>query len=268
MRIIKMMKMEMNSSMGVLFRKKRKVEAIDPKKRYSETLKVEALVLRRMHWSDYVCRIFMAGRLSPSMNVIVMTKMGPSLSSLRQQLHAIGFIHRDIKPSNFAIGLSGEERGKIHLLDFGFAHAYLRWTSQGTLEHKPARPRAPFMGTDRYCSANVHNRNEQGRRDDMWSLFYTLIELMKGKLPWRSLHKTEILACKVRETPFLLDRCPWELYKMYQHIRSLDYTSRPDYALMRKVIDDVCERRGFRLDDPLDWQEGGRLCKNNPKLLQ
>ncbi|KAI1720342.1 protein kinase domain-containing protein [Ditylenchus destructor] len=263
-----------------------KAETIDPKRRYKETLKVEALVLRRLCFSEHVCDLFMAGRLESSANVIVMTELGPSLSFLRRRcpdqhftlstairitkraissiedLHAIGFIHRDIKPSNFAIGLHPHRR-KLHLLDFGFARSYLTWSANSKLVHRPPRTRAPFMGTDRYCSLNVHERIEQSRRDDMWSLFFTLIELMKGKLPWRNLGRKEIPAAKKKAIPFLLERTrsPCELNLMFDHIRSLEYTSRPDYALLKKCLSDVCVHRGFLDHEPFDWEDGAHYRK-------
>ncbi|KAI1718423.1 protein kinase domain-containing protein [Ditylenchus destructor] len=263
-----------------------KAETIDPKRRYRETLKVEALVLRRLCFSEHVCDLFMAGRLDSSANIIVMTELGPSLSFLRRRcpdqhftlstairitkhaissiedLHAIGFIHRDIKPSNFAIGLHPHRR-KLHLLDFGFARSYLTWSADSKLVHRTPRTRAPFMGTDRYCSLNVHARIEQSRRDDMWSLFFTLIELMKGKLPWRNLGRKEIPAAKKKAIPFLLERTrsPCELNTIFDHIRNLEYTSRPDYALLKKCLNDVCVHRGFVDHEPFDWEDGAHYRK-------
>lgn len=46
------------------------------------------------------------------------------------------------------------------------------------------RKTAPFRGTIRYCSLNVHRRDEQGRHDDLWSLLYMTAEMILGTLPW------------------------------------------------------------------------------------
>lgn len=43
---------------------------------------------------------------------------------------------------------------------------------------------APGIG--RYASVHSHQQEELGRRDDLWSLFYMLLELHCGVLPWHS----------------------------------------------------------------------------------
>uniref|UniRef100_A0AC35FP63 Protein kinase domain-containing protein n=1 Tax=Panagrolaimus sp. PS1159 TaxID=55785 RepID=A0AC35FP63_9BILA len=109
-----------------------------------------------------------------------------------------GYLHRDIKASNFAVGYYASEARTIRILDFGFARSYLSWDSTKTyLESRRPRSRAPFLGTDRYCSINVHKRIEQGRRDDCWSWLFMLVELLYGKLPWRDVSSKKI--CQVKE---------------------------------------------------------------------
>jgi tau tubulin kinase len=49
------------------------------------------------------------------------------------------------------------------------------------------RPVAGFRGTVRYASVNAHKNKEMGRHDDLWSLFYMLVEFMVGQLPWRKI---------------------------------------------------------------------------------
>ncbi|VDO52583.1 unnamed protein product [Brugia timori] len=49
------------------------------------------------------------------------------------------------------------------------------------------RDHAGFRGTLRYVSLTVHSRAERTPRDDLIAWFYSMIELINGKLPWSNL---------------------------------------------------------------------------------
>ena len=50
------------------------------------------------------------------------------------------------------------------------------------------RKKHEFRGTKLYASAFAHNMRDLGRRDDLWSFFYSLLVLIKGRcLPWHEL---------------------------------------------------------------------------------
>ena len=49
----------------------------------------------------------------------------------------------------------------------------------------PARADATFRGSSTYASASALADNDQGRRDDLWSWFYIVLELMAGKAAGR-----------------------------------------------------------------------------------
>ena len=76
---------------------------------------------------------------------------------------------------------------KIYMLDFGLARQY----TNAAGEVRPARAAAGFRGTVRYASINAHKNKEMGRHDDLWSLFYMLVEFANGQLPWRKIKDKE-----------------------------------------------------------------------------
>ena len=62
------------------------------------------------------------------------------------------------------------------MLDFGLARQY----TNAAGEVRPPRAAAGFRGTVRYASVNAHKNKEMGRHDDLWSLFYMLVEFITG----------------------------------------------------------------------------------------
>lgn len=66
------------------------------------------------------------------------------------------------------------------------SHAATRWkdTVCGTHVEYDQRPDV-FRGTVRYASVHAHLGRTASRRDDLESLAYTLLFLLKGRLPWQ-----------------------------------------------------------------------------------
>ncbi|KAI6204125.1 Protein kinase domain-containing protein [Aphelenchoides besseyi] len=263
-----------------------KAEAVDPKGRYAQTIKMEvnnkrkAHVLRRLQHSEHFCRLYLVCQMDAHTNVLIMSLVGRSLSWLRrrtprqqftpstviraslqclnaiQEVHRQGFLHRDIKGSNFAIGNDPQNCRIIHLLDFGFARVFLR-EKKGRVYMRPARPRAPFLGTARYCSINMHEGGEHGRVDDLWSFLYMMVELLKGKLPWRDIPHQRLLRAKKFYADYLLNKCPIEFKDIMNHLEMLTWNSRPNYELIRRALELICVKNGFSVTHPFDWENGG-----------
>jgi tau tubulin kinase len=79
------------------------------------------------------------------------------------------------------------------MLDFGLARQF----TTGTGEVRPPRAAAGFRGTVRYASINAHKNKEMGRHDDLWSLFYMLVEFVNGQLPWRKIKDKEQVRLRI-----------------------------------------------------------------------
>ncbi|OUC44492.1 PAZ domain protein, partial [Trichinella nativa] len=170
------------------------------------SLKMEVSVLKELvaNESRNCCDLFSVGN-KPNYSYIVMTLVGPSLHSLAQSigskrlslrsavhlgirclraledLHFCGYIHRDVKPMNYAIGREPEYR-RVFILDFGMCRKYVR--DDGS--HKRPRSECGFRGTLWYASPMSLSGQEQSRRDDLWSWFFTIIELLTGTVPWQN----------------------------------------------------------------------------------
>uniref|UniRef100_A0A2K5CCJ9 Tau tubulin kinase 2 n=1 Tax=Aotus nancymaae TaxID=37293 RepID=A0A2K5CCJ9_AOTNA len=208
-----------------------------------QVLKMEVAVLKKLQGKDHVCRFIGCGR-NDRFNYVVMQLQGRNLADLRrsqsrgtftisttlrlgrqilesiESIHSVGFLHRDIKPPRAVAG---------------------------------------FRGTVRYASINAHRNREMGRHDDLWSLFYMLVEFVVGQLPWRKIKdKEQVGSIKERyDHRLMLKHLPPEFSIFLDHISSLDYFTKPDYQLLTSVFDKSIKTFGVIESDPFDWEKTG-----------
>ncbi|XP_073204705.1 tau-tubulin kinase 2 isoform X3 [Lepidochelys kempii] len=243
-----------------------------------QVLKMEVAVLKKLQGKDHVCRFIGCGR-NDRFNYVVMQLQGRNLADLRrsqsrgtftisttlrlgkqilesiESIHSVGFLHRDIKPSNFAMGRFPSTCRKCYMLDFGLARQFTN--SCGDV--RPPRAVAGFRGTVRYASVNAHRNREMGRHDDLWSLFYMLVEFVVGQLPWRKIKdKEQVGSIKERyDHRLMLKHLPQEFNIFLDHISNLDYCTKPDYQLLMSVFDNSMKTSGVIESDPFDWEKSG-----------
>ncbi|KAG8449460.1 hypothetical protein GDO86_016204 [Hymenochirus boettgeri] len=243
-----------------------------------QVLKMEVAVLKKLQGKDHICRFIGCGR-NDRFNYVVMQLQGRNLADLRrsqsrgtfsistmlrlgrqilesiESIHSVGFLHRDIKPSNFAMGRFPSTCRKCYMLDFGLARQF----TNSCGEVRPPRTVAGFRGTVRYASVNAHRNREMGRHDDLWSLFYMLVEFVVGQLPWRKIKdKEQVGSIKERyEHRLMLKHLPPEFSVFLEHISVLDYFTKPDYQLLVSVFDNSMKAFGVLEGDPFDWEKSG-----------
>ncbi|XP_076869782.1 tau-tubulin kinase 1 isoform X2 [Brachyhypopomus gauderio] len=243
-----------------------------------QVLKMEVAVLKKLQGKNHVCKFIGCGR-NDKFNYVVMQLQGRNLADLRRSqprgtftmsttlrlgkqileaieaIHSVGFLHRDIKPSNFAMGRLPSTSRKCYMLDFGLARQYINTNG----EVRPPRNVAGFRGTVRYASVNAHKNKEMGRHDDLWSLFYMLVEFAVGQLPWRKIKdKEQVGQVKERyDHRMLLKHMPSEFHLFLDHVLSLDYGTKPDYQLLMSVFENSMKERVVTENELFDWEKSG-----------
>ena len=75
------------------------------------------------------------------------------------------------------------KNNRLYIIDFGLSKRFL----DDNNNHIPMKQHKNFTGTIRYLSTNVHSGNEPSRRDDLISIGYMLMFLLKGVLPWQKI---------------------------------------------------------------------------------
>ena len=161
-------------------------------------------------------------------------------------MHSRHFIHRDIKPTNFLLG-THDNANKIYLIDFGLSK---RFRNPKTGLHIPYKDGKQLTGTPKFVSIYTHLGIEQSRRDDLESLGYIIIYLMKGNLPWdyvkaKTLQERfdKIMQQKISiSVNDLCSNLPNQIVEYLTYVRGLQFEEKPDYEKLRQMFKEVLYR--------------------------
>ena len=96
-----------------------------------------------------------------------------------------------------------------------------------------------------------------GRHDDLWSLFYMLVEFVNGQLPWRKIKEKEQVGLMKEKYDhrLLLKHLPSDFRQFLDHVSQLEYVDRPDYNMLAGIFERCMKRRGVKDSDPYDWEK-------------
>ena len=115
----------------------------------------------------------------------------------------------------------------------------------------------------------------QSRRDDLESLFYVLMYLLKGKLPWQNIliKNKEERYNKIKEIKKnikieeLCDECPKEFNEYIKYIKSLKYEEDPNYFMLKNLFFNLLSNLGYKFDYYYDWDKRHNTIEINKEFL-
>ncbi|TVU34951.1 hypothetical protein EJB05_16810 [Eragrostis curvula] len=217
--------------------------------------------------------------------VLVMDILGPSLWD----------VWNSFGQTEFLLGQPGSpDEKKLFLIDLGLAS---RWKEGPSGQHVDYDQKPDiFRGTIRYASVHAHLGRTGSRRDDLESLAYTLIFLLRGRLPWQGyqvsaffkdvfsffihvfsffIHvslsgREQEFSCLQEEmatSPDLLCCfCPPPFKLFLETVTNMRFDEEPNYSKLISLFDELIEPqhlRPIRIDGALKaGQKRGRLLVN------
>jgi casein kinase 1 len=149
-----------------------------------------------------------------------------------ETVHQKFVLHRDIKPQNIMF-----RGGSIYLIDFGLSIFYIN----DKKEHIADKiSHGEITGTPKWCSYNVNAGHYSSRRDDLISLGYIFLFLLRGgNLPWDGLviedKRTEYI--KYKESSNIIPLAEDAVLKEYfKFCYGLSFSDEPDYFLLKHFL--------------------------------
>ncbi|KAG9449124.1 hypothetical protein H6P81_009089 [Aristolochia fimbriata] len=180
---------------------------------------------------------------SHTMSVEMVACIAIEAISILEKMHSRGYVHGDVKPENFLLGPPGTaDEKKLFLVDLGLA---TRWKESSTGRHVEYDQRPDvFRGTVRYASVHAHLGRTGSRRDDLESLAYTLIFLLRGRLPWQGYQGENkgFLVCKKKmatSPETLCCFCPVPFRQFVEYVVNLKFDEEPNYAKYISLFDGI-----------------------------
>jgi len=186
-------------------------------------------------------------------SILTTILIGKQILKIINHIHSKGVVHRDIKPDNFLVKIN---TNMLYTIDMGLCKKFIDVEGQ----HIPLVRTKKFVGTLRYASLNSHRGLELSRRDDLESIMYVLIYLIKGKLPWQSIPnpkkddlKSLIYQCKLDTTiDELCTDLPEQFVPMMHYVRGLDFAEQPNYRYLYGLLEEI-QRTHWSDNNKCDW---------------
>ena len=184
-----------------------------------------------------------------------------------EYIHSKNIVHRDIKPENTLLGK--KDPNVLYLIDFAFAKKY---RSSRTGKHIKLKNTRRVIGSFIYMSCNSHKGYELSRRDDLETLGYMLISLVKS-LPWMKLNMKKLgnfkfngEVLKMKELISNQELCkglPSEFAEYMKYSRKLEFEQEPNYKYLKNLFVSLLNKNHQILDYLFLWIKNEKRKREN-----
>ncbi|CAN8072913.1 unnamed protein product [Agarophyton chilense] len=185
-----------------------------------------------------------------SFSMPTVLKIGIKLVRMLQYIHSKGVLHGDVKPSNIMLSKQQGRLARFYLVDFGCSHSYV----SGHGSQHISDSIYSFYGTHLFASPRAHAEKVQSRRDDLKSLAYVLVYLVKGTLPWKRLGVSDMGHMKNDISIESLCSGTWGLKEYATQVWKLSFAEKPDYASLMTILDSALIRLKRTNRIRYDWE--------------
>lgn len=183
-----------------------------------------------------------------ALNIRKLTYVFKQILRTLEGIHKNGILHRDIKPENI-LTQEKSNLNNIFIVDFGISKCF----NDRKGKHIPFVMNKSFIGTLRYASENSHKGYELSRRgfvfnklDDLESLFYSIIFLSRGNLPWQNINapnkekKKQVGKIKSEITPEILCKnLPDSFTEILKYNKGLQFADKIDFDYLLTLLEKV-----------------------------
>lgn len=205
--------------------------------------------------------------------------IGIQLVTRLEIIHSKNYVHRDIRPENMVMG-ADDKSETIFLIDFETMKLF---KESKTGLHIKFRKGCKYQVSSLFSSIWTSQGFQYSRRDDLESLMFVLVYLVKGQLPWGSSEEqskpqnADDGYCNRNENTKTINKwwlkgndedlrktgklntgidkicidLPSEFLDIFRYIRCLNFDTTPDYSYLRRLLQESYKKCTFNCISPL-----------------